>query len=128
MPPTMPEWQYPAGVRVENRLQVWASSRWRTPKDLATFFLGACYGHLPRESPFMFWIEEIWGNGGLVIGLVANFSNPFDAYHLIGHGFYCGCEFIAFTGFNIFTNFKKIFPATKAMHSLRDLVPAEEEE
>ncbi|CAM0946844.1 unnamed protein product [Alopecurus aequalis] len=122
LPPTVLEWQYPAGVRVENRLQVWAST---LPGYV---LLGACYGHLPRGSIVMFRIEEICGNGGLVIGLVANFTNRFDAYHLIGHGFYCGCEFIAFTGFNIFTNFDNIFPATNAMHSLRDLVPIEEEE
>ncbi|CAM0913248.1 unnamed protein product [Alopecurus aequalis] len=128
LPPTVPKWQHPAGVRVEIRLRVWASSRWRTPKDLAMFFLSSWYGHLPRGSPVMFWIKEICGNGGLVIGLVANFTNPFDAYHLIGHGFYCACEFIAFTGFNIFTNFDNIFPAINAMHSLRYLVSTEEED
>ncbi|CAM0884330.1 unnamed protein product [Alopecurus aequalis] len=124
--PTVPDWQYPAGVCVENQLRVWASSRWRTPKDLATLPRGLLWP-LPRGSPVMFRIEEIWGNVGLVIGLVANFTNPFDAYHLIAQGFYCGCEVIAFTGFNIFTNFDKIFPATNARHSHRDLVPAEEE-
>ncbi|CAM0907816.1 unnamed protein product [Alopecurus aequalis] len=124
--PTVPEWQYPAGVRVENRLRVWASSRWRSSKDLATFFLRACYGHLPRGSRVMFRIEEICGNG--VIGLVANFTNPFDAYHLIGHGIYCACEFIAFTGYNTFTNFDRIFLAANAMHSLRNLVLEKEEE
>ncbi|CAM0957895.1 unnamed protein product [Alopecurus aequalis] len=127
-PPTVPRWQCPAGVRVENRLRVWAISRWRTPKELATFFLGAGFVHLPRGSPVMFQIEEIWDNGGLVIGLVANFTNLFDAYHLIGHALYCGCMYIAFSGYNIFTNFDNIFVAANAKHSLRDNVPEEEEE
>ncbi|CAM0947883.1 unnamed protein product [Alopecurus aequalis] len=103
------------------------SSRWRSPKDLTTFFLGACYGHLPPGPPIMFRIEEIWGNGGLVIGIVANITNPFVTYHLIGHGFYCGCEFIVFTGFNIITDFEKIFPVTNVVHFLCALVMEEEE-
>ncbi|KAE8820521.1 40S ribosomal protein S5-1 [Hordeum vulgare] len=32
--------------------------------------------------------------------------------------FWCGCEFIAFTTYNIFTNVESIFPTFKAMHSL----------
>ena len=32
--------------------------------------------------------------------------------------FWCGCEFIAFTTHNIFTNFDCIFPTRDGMHSL----------
>ena len=32
--------------------------------------------------------------------------------------YWCGCEFIAFTTYNIFTDFESIFPAHNRMHSL----------
>ncbi|KAE8778159.1 hypothetical protein D1007_48969 [Hordeum vulgare] len=50
--------------------------------------------------------------------LVAHFTNMFDAYYLLGKVFCCGCEFIAFTTYNIFTDFESIFPAANCMHSL----------
>ena len=46
------------------------------------------------------------------------FTNPFDAYYLLGHVFWCGCEFIAFTMYNIFTDFDSAFPANERMHTL----------
>jgi hypothetical protein len=32
-----------------------------------------------------------------LIGIVIHFTNKFGAYYLLGHVFWCGCEFIAFT-------------------------------
>ncbi|KAE8809486.1 hypothetical protein D1007_13906 [Hordeum vulgare] len=51
-------------------------------------------------------------------GLVVHFTKRFDAYHLLGKVYWCGCEFIAFTTYNIFTDFESIFPARDRMHSL----------
>ena len=121
----MPERQYPARVFVENTLRVWAISRWRGPLDLAKFFLKACYQHLPPGTPPMFRIEEIHMG---VSGLKATFTNPYDAYHLLGKVFFCGCEFIAFMMCNIFTDFESIFPASGHMHSLPYLFPDEDQE
>jgi hypothetical protein len=33
-----------------------------------------------------------------------HFTNMFDAYYLLGQVFWCGCEIIAFTTYNIFTD------------------------
>ena len=126
-PPTVAEMEYPAGVIVETTLWVWAMSRWRSPTALTNWFLHAGFAHLPPGSPLMFHMEEVRRNDNSpVIALLALFTNPFDAYHPLGQAFYCGCEFIAFTGYNIFTNFDHIFAAANAMHSLRDNVPEEE--
>ena len=59
MPPTFPERLYPAGVRVENTLRVWAISRWRGARGLTEFFLSAGYLHLPRGSPVIFLVEDV---------------------------------------------------------------------
>jgi hypothetical protein len=32
--------------------------------------------------------------------------------------YWCGCEFIAFTTYNVFTNFYNIFPTMNVMHAL----------
>ncbi|KAE8771860.1 Auxin-induced protein 5NG4 [Hordeum vulgare] len=53
-----------------------------------------------------------------VVGLVVQFTNRFDAYYLLGKVYWCGCEFITFTTYNIFTDFESIFPARNRMHSL----------
>ena len=53
-----------------------------------------------------------------MVGLVVHFTNRFDAYYLLGKVYWCGCEFIAFTTYNIFTDFESIFPARNRMHSL----------
>ena len=42
----------------------------------------------------------------------------FDVYYLLGQVFWCGCEFIAFTTYNIYTDVDIIFPARNRMHSL----------
>uniref|UniRef100_A0A453DK50 Uncharacterized protein n=1 Tax=Aegilops tauschii subsp. strangulata TaxID=200361 RepID=A0A453DK50_AEGTS len=104
--------QYPAGVILEDTLRMWAISRWRCSTELANFFLVVGYCHLPGSSPVMLCVEEVRGNGGLVIGLTARFTNHFDAYFLLGKVFWCGCEFIAFT------NFGHIFPTANGMHTL----------
>ena len=84
LPRTMPELRNPANVVVENTLRVWAVSRWRGSTELANFFLTAGYRYLPPGSPVMFNLQEIRGAGGLVIGLTATFTNPYDAYRLLG--------------------------------------------
>ena len=128
-PRTVPERQYPAGVVVENSLRVWAISRWRGPRELARFFLQAGYRHLPPGTPPMFHLHEQYdGNAnGLVIGLHVTFTNPYDAHHLLGQVFWCGCEFIAFTTYNIFTNFHHIFPHPNGMHTLPYQMPENDE-
>jgi hypothetical protein len=59
-----------------------------------------------------------------VIGLFVTFTNPYDAHYLLGQMYWCGCEFIAFTTYNVFTNFYNIFPTVNDMHAL----PYEDEE
>jgi hypothetical protein len=130
LPQIYPEREYPAGVIVENQLRVWAWSRWRTGKELAEFFLFAGYRHLnsPRRAPPMFVLEPYVA---FEIGITVRFTNPHDAYLLLGKVFWCGCEFIAFTAYNIFTDFYAIFPSPGNMHSLPynfHYQPAAEEE
>ncbi|KAE8784998.1 Auxin-induced protein 5NG4 [Hordeum vulgare] len=114
--PTVPEMLYPPQVQVENTLRVWAISRWRGARALTEFFLSADYRHLPRGSPVMFHVEELTNNG-YPISLIVRFTNSADAYNLLGRVFWCGCEFIAFTTYNIFTNLDNIFP-NGSMHTL----------
>ena len=116
VPPTVPEMLYPPQVQVENTLRVWAISRWRGARALTEFFLSAGYRHLPRGSPVMFHVEELTNNG-YPIGLIVRFTNSLDAYNLLGRVFWCGCEFIAFTTYNIFTDLDSIFP-NGSMHTL----------
>jgi hypothetical protein len=90
---------------------VWEISRWRGPRSLAHFFLSAGYRHLPPGSPRMFTLEWHFGDHrNMEIGLYVHFTNPFDALELLGHVFWCGCEFIAFTTYTVFTDFHAIFP------------------
>ncbi|XBI15256.1 hypothetical protein VPH35_057712 [Triticum aestivum] len=116
-PPTVPERLYSAGVYVERTLRVWAISRWRGARELTEFFLAAGFRHLPRGSPRMYHLEEV-NHNGIVVGLLATFTNPFDAFHLLGRAYWVGCEFIAFTTYNIFTDFNGIFPNNGVMHTL----------
>ncbi|KAE8772445.1 Auxin-induced protein 5NG4 [Hordeum vulgare] len=118
-PPTVPERRYPANVVVEESLRVWAFSRWRGSTELARGFLRAGFHHLPAGSPPMFnLVEQRPHANAPPVGLVVHFTNRFDAYHLLGKVYWCGCEFIAFTTYNIFTDFESIFPARDRMHSL----------
>ena len=67
----------------------------------------------------MFRLDEVRPNSwSPLIGLTVTFTNRFDAYYLLGKVFWCGCEFIAFTTHNIFTNFEYIFLTRDGMHSL----------
>ncbi|KAE8815878.1 Auxin-induced protein 5NG4 [Hordeum vulgare] len=116
VPRTVPEMLYPPQVQVENTLRVWAISRWRGAGALTEFFLSAGYRHLPRGSPVMFQVKELTNNG-YPIGLIVRFTNSVDAYNLLGRVFWCGCEFIAFTPYNIFTDLDSIF-RNGSMHTL----------
>ena len=107
---------YPASVYVESTLRVWAMSRWRGASGFTNFFLGAGYRHLPRGSPRMYRVEEVIHNG-VVVAILAHFTNPFDAVYLLGRVFWCGCEFIAFTTHNIFTDYDNVYPTDERMHT-----------
>ncbi|KAE8804830.1 Auxin-induced protein 5NG4 [Hordeum vulgare] len=64
----------------------------------------------------MFRLEEVRPKSTTpAIGLIANFTNRFDAYYPLGKMFWCGCEFIAFT---TYTDFDSIFPTRNGMHNL----------
>ena len=66
----------------------------------------------------MFRLEEVRPNSSTpLIGLIANFTNRFDAYYHLDKVFWCGCKFIAFTTHNIFTDFNSIFPTTVCIAS-----------
>ncbi|KAE8801411.1 Auxin-induced protein 5NG4 [Hordeum vulgare] len=67
----------------------------------------------------MFQLEEVHPNSNTPpTRLLVNFTNRFDAYYLLDKEFWFGCEFIAFTTYNIFPDFKSIFPTRDGMHSL----------
>ena len=55
-------------------------------RGLTEFFSSAGYRHLPRGSRAMFRVEEVRSNGH-PIGLIVRFTNPFDAYYLLGRVF-----------------------------------------
>ncbi|KAE8809554.1 Auxin-induced protein 5NG4 [Hordeum vulgare] len=65
----------------------------------------------------MFCIEEVIQDG-VVVALLAHFTNTFDAFYLLGRVFWHGCEFIAFTTHNMFTEYTNIFPTASRMHTL----------
>ena len=109
-PPVVLELRYPPGVLVERELRVWATSRWTGSVEIARAFLRAGYAHLPRGSPRMFTLNEVRDRGGILLLLTVTFNNPFDACELLGQVFWCGCESIFFTVYNIFTNYECIFP------------------
>jgi hypothetical protein len=54
----------------------------------------------------------------ILIAILAYFTNPYDTYSLLGQVFWCGCEFIVFTTYNIYTNYDAIFPTPNQMHTL----------
>ncbi|CAM0870382.1 unnamed protein product [Alopecurus aequalis] len=94
------ELQYPPGRLVENTLR-----------------------HLPAGTLPMFHIDEVRMGGS---GIKVTFTNPYDAYHLLGTAFWCGAEFICFTVFNIYTDWDCIFPTANRMHSLPYIFPDED--
>ena len=86
---------------------------------MAEWFLRAGFAHLPTGSPVMFRLEELRPNSSSPpSGLIATFNNRFDAFHLLGKVFWCGCELIAFTTYNIFTDVDMIFSNHNVIHSL----------
>ena len=115
--PTVPERLYPTGVYIDRTLRVWAISRWRTARNFTEFFLASGYHHLPRGSLTMFRVEEVIQKR-VVVAILAHFTNTFDAFYLLGRVFWCGCEFIAFTTHNMFTEYTNIFPTASGMHTL----------
>ncbi|KAE8816926.1 Auxin-induced protein 5NG4 [Hordeum vulgare] len=102
---------------VERTLRVWAFSCWRGARGFAEWFLRAGFAHLPTGSPVMFRLDEVGPNSRTPpIGLTVTFTNSFDTYYLLGKVFSCGCEFIAFTTHDIYTNFVCIFPPAMSGH------------
>src|SRR3954471_754142 len=99
-------------------------SKWRGAREFATIFIRAGFHHLPPGSPLPFTIREARIGG---MGLIVHFTKTFDAYHLLGKAFFCGCEFIAFSAYNIFTNMDYTFPTKYIMHALLYHFPAVEE-
>ncbi|XBI90608.1 hypothetical protein VPH35_028190 [Triticum aestivum] len=116
-PPIVPERLFPTGVYVDHTLCVWAISRLRTARNFTEFFLVSGYHHLPRGSPMMFRVEEVIQNR-VVVALLAQFTNIFDAFYLLGRVFWCSSEFITFTTHNRFTEYNNIFPTATCMHTL----------
>ncbi|CAM0879538.1 unnamed protein product [Alopecurus aequalis] len=117
-PPTVEELRYPSGVLVESTLRVWAQSRWRGPVELTRDFLTSDFSHLRRGAPVMFNLNEVRDRAGTLKLLTVTFTHPFDAYELLREVFWCGCESIFFTLYNIFTDIDSIFPTENHMHSL----------
>ncbi|KAE8801394.1 hypothetical protein D1007_22987 [Hordeum vulgare] len=67
----------------------------------------------------MFRLEEPLPNSrSLPTGPITNFANRFDAYHLLGKVFWCGCEYITFTIYTIFTDLDMIFSIRNVIHNL----------
>ncbi|KAE8778119.1 Auxin-induced protein 5NG4 [Hordeum vulgare] len=94
-------------------------SRSRGARDLAEWFLRAVFAHLPPGLPVMFRVEELCPNSSSPPrGLISNFTNKLDAYHLPGKVFWRGCNFIVFTTYNIFTDLDRIFSTRYIIHNL----------
>ncbi|KAE8807996.1 Auxin-induced protein 5NG4 [Hordeum vulgare] len=91
------------------------------PVELTRNFLNLGYAHpnLPPGTRPMFHLNVNPADGGIPLAmLTVTFRNGLDAHALLGRVFWCGSEFIAFTAYNIFTNYGNIFPAHNQMHSL----------
>jgi hypothetical protein len=50
--------------------------------------------------------------------MLVRFVNPLDACLLYGRAYHCGCEMVAFTRANIFTNYDDFFPIGHRIHLL----------
>jgi hypothetical protein len=67
----------------------------------------------------MLRVEEVCGPRGVGVRvLLVQFTSPFDIFCLLGRVFWCSYKFIAFTMYNIFSNFEYIFPTPNCMHTL----------
>jgi hypothetical protein len=77
----------------------------------------------------MFNLQEQYDRGYSrhVIGLCVTFTNPYDVLYLLGQAFWCGCEYIVFTTYNVFTNFHNVFPTVNGMHALPYVLPEDDE-
>uniref|UniRef100_A0ACD5WRY9 Uncharacterized protein n=1 Tax=Avena sativa TaxID=4498 RepID=A0ACD5WRY9_AVESA len=104
-------------VVVDRSLCVWAQSRWRGSVAPAHDILTVGFAHLPPNSAMMFHLDEVH-DGVAIKLLMVTFTNPFNTYALLGQVFWCGCESIFFTTYNIFTNYESIFPTKNHMHCL----------
>lgn len=116
-PRTTPEMSYPPDTLVENTLRVWVKSRWRTEVELLEDFLEEGFSHLPRGSPKMYHINETRDGAALKL-LTVTFANRFDTYDILGEVWWCGCESIFFTTYNIYTDGESIFFSGNPMHCL----------
>ncbi|KAE8806552.1 Auxin-induced protein 5NG4 [Hordeum vulgare] len=65
----------------------------------------------------MYRVGEVIHNR-VVVAILAHFTNNIDVVYLLGRVSWCGCEFIAFTIQNIFTDYNNIFPSVEHMHTL----------
>jgi hypothetical protein len=56
--------------------------------EITEVFLECGYGHLPSSppgAPLRFRVEEVCGPRGIgVRAVLAHFTNPFNAFHLLG--------------------------------------------
>uniref|UniRef100_A0A8I6YAN3 Uncharacterized protein n=1 Tax=Hordeum vulgare subsp. vulgare TaxID=112509 RepID=A0A8I6YAN3_HORVV len=105
-------------------------SRWRGTREFTNAFLTLGFAHLPWVSPRMYRVEEVIHNR-VVVAILAHFTNNINAFYLLDCVFSCGCEFIAFTTHNIFTDYSNIFHTAERMHTLSypiDNTPEEEEQ
>ncbi|KAE8782928.1 Auxin-induced protein 5NG4 [Hordeum vulgare] len=72
----------------------------------------------------MYRVEEVIHNG-VVVAILAHFTNSINVFYLLGRVFWCGCEFIAFTTHNIFTDYTNIFPIVGRKHALSSPVSSD---
>ncbi|KAE8809646.1 hypothetical protein D1007_13683 [Hordeum vulgare] len=87
-------------------------SIWKGSREFTNAFLALGFGHMPQGSPRMYRVEEVIHNG-VVGAILAHFTNNIDAFYLLDRVFWCGCEFIAFTTHNIFTDYNNILPTVE---------------
>ncbi|PNT70438.1 hypothetical protein BRADI_2g11855v3 [Brachypodium distachyon] len=123
-PPLTDEALFPPGKRVERTLQVWAMSRSRSSMALARNFLNTCFSHLEAGGPPMYRLERLHEHG-VKTTLLVHLTNSHDADYLLGRVYWCGCEFIAFTLYNVYTNTTTMFPHAGKMHGLPYMEEAE---
>ncbi|KAE8809044.1 Peroxidase [Hordeum vulgare] len=65
----------------------------------------------------MFTLNEVRDRASTLLLPTVTFTNQFDACELLDRVYWCGCESIFFTVYNIFTNYECIFPTENQMHS-----------
>ena len=65
----------------------------------------------------MYRLNEVRDGVALKL-LTVTFANWFDAYDLLGKVWWCGCESIVFTTYNIFTGCESTFFSGNRQHCL----------